>query len=257
MAPAGLVSTRQLAYSSVLTAGCGALLAYFLFGGVAPLLIGAAFAATFPVAGYRRRCRIRRAEDSEAWPRLIEEIRLRTGTLGRSIPQALFEAGRGAPDDWRPAFVAAEREWLLTTDFARTTTWLKRGLASPSADVVVETLLTAHEVGGVDLERWLKDLAEDRMTDLENRKDAATKQAGVRFARMFVLLVPLGMTLAGLGIGTGRSAYESPGGQIAVVIGILATVLCWVWSGRLLTLPEPPRVFEPLAGHHRLRDRSS
>ena len=83
---------------------------------------------------------------------MLEELRLLTGSVGRSIPQALFEVGRRAPAEWRPAFAAAEREWLLTTDFARTTALLKDRLADPTADVVCETLLVAHEVGGSDLE---------------------------------------------------------------------------------------------------------
>jgi tight adherence protein B len=152
--------------------------------------------------------------------------------------------GRRAPNEWRPAFAAAEREWLLTTDLWRTTALLKQRLADPTADVVCETLLVAHEVGGSDLDARLADLIEDRLIDLQGRKDAASRQAGVRFARRFVLLVPLGMTLAGLSIGTGRQAYETPGGQLAVAVGLVAVVACWVWSGRLMRLPEPPRVFE-------------
>ena len=35
------------------------------------------------------------------------------------------------------------------------------------------------------------------------------KQAGVRFARRFVLIVPVGMAVAGLSIGTGREAYRT------------------------------------------------
>ncbi|MGH9060228.1 MAG: hypothetical protein ACRDZY_12045, partial [Acidimicrobiales bacterium] len=58
-----------------------------------------------------------------------------------------------------------------------------------------------------------------------------------------VLLVPLGMAVAGLSIGTGRAAYQTAGGQLAVAAGLLTIVACWVWSGRLMRLPEEPRVF--------------
>jgi tight adherence protein B len=179
----------------------------------------------------------------EAWPRLLEELRLLIGSMGRSIPQALFDVGRRAPHEWMPAFEAAEREWLLTTDFSRTVAILKQLLADATADVVCETLLVAHELGGSDIDGRLADLIDDRVLDLEGRKDANSRQAGVRFARRFVLLVPLGMALAGLAIGTGRSAYETSGGQVAVAVGLVAVVGCWVWSGRLMRLPEEPRVF--------------
>ena len=221
----------------------GAVAGYLLFGAVLPAVVAGLFAASFPISAYRTRRRNSVAAASEAWPRMLEELRLRTGSLGQSIPQALFEVGRRAPSEWRPAFAAAEREWLLTTDFPRTLSLLKDRLADPAVDAVCETLEVAHVVGGADLDARLGDLIEDRVIDLQGRKDAASRQAGVRFARRFVLLVPLGMALAGLSIGTGRSAYQTPGGQLAVTVGLLAVVACWAWSGRLMRLPSEPRVF--------------
>ena len=90
----------------------------------------------------------------------------------------------------RPAFGAAQREWLLSTDFTRTIRVLKSGLADPTADAACETLLVAHEVGGTDLDRRLEALIDDRIQDTQGRKDARAQQAGARFARRFVLIVP-------------------------------------------------------------------
>jgi len=245
MVQAGLgdVKVVEFAGAVAVMAVAGAVGAYVLFGGILPPLVAAGFAAAYPVSAYRARRRTRMAAAAEAWPRLLEELRLRTGSLGRSIPQALFEVGRRAPAEWRPVFAAAEREWLLTTDFPRTIRLLKDGLADPTVDAVCETLVVAHEIGGSDLDSKLADLVEERTLDLQGRKDAASRQAGVRFARRFVLLVPLGMAVAGLTIGTGRSAYETAGGQLAVAVGLLAVMACWAWSGRLMRLPEEPRVF--------------
>lgn len=242
---AGLEDVRPAEFFAVvaLLLVVGFVGAFALFGGVLPALVAGAFAASFPPASYRARRERLRSEAREAWPRMIEEIRLLTGSLGRSVPQALLEVGRRGPEELRPAFAAAEREWLLSTDFARTTRVLKARLADPTADATCETLLVAHEVGGADLDRRLAALAENRLDDLRGRKDARAKQAGVRFARRFVLLVPLGMALAGLSIGTGREAYQSGFGQLLVALGLAVVVLCWLWAGRLLRLPEEERVF--------------
>ena len=237
------VSGAEFAAAVLVVAAAGGVGAYLLFDGLVPAVLSAAFAASFPVAGYRRRRRVRAEAALAEWPRMLEEIRLRTGSLGRSIPQALFEAGRSAPADWRAAFDVAEREWLLTVDFARTVSVLKAGLADATADVVCETLLMAPDVGGPDLDPKLADLIEDRTQDVESRKDAASRLAGVRFARRFVLLVPLGMSVAGLTIGTGRQAYGTAGGQVAVVAGLAAVAACWWWAGRLMRIPVSPRVF--------------
>jgi tight adherence protein B len=108
---------------------------------------------------------------------------------------------------------------------------------------VCETLLIAHEVGGSDVDRRLSALIDDRIADLQGRKDAESQQAGVRFARWFVLVVPFGMALVGLTIGDGRAAFATVGGQIAVAVGLGLMALCWVWAGRLMRLPDEDRVF--------------
>lgn len=242
---AGLVEVAPGAFLSALCAAgaAGAIGGYLIFDAAAPAIAAGFLAGGFPLASYRRRRLDRLDAARQAWPALLEEVRMRAGSMGQSVPQALFEAGRTSPTAWRPAFAIAEREWLLTTDFAATTAALKQALADPTADAVCETLLVAHEVGGSDVDRRLADLIEDRVSDLQARKEAASKQAGVRFARKFVLLVPLGMALAGLSIGSGRAAYASAGGQVAVIVALSAVAGCWAWSGRLLRVDNPPRVF--------------
>jgi tight adherence protein B len=214
-----------------------------VYGGVlVPLAVGVV-AATVPIASARSRRRARRDLAREAWPRMIEELRMQAVSLGRSIPQALLSVGLRGPEEMRPAFAAAQREWLISTDFGRTLDVVKAQLADPTADAVCETLLIAHEVGGTDVDRRLRALIDDRVQDLQGRKDARSKQAGVRFARFFVLIVPLGMAFAGLAIGDGRAAYASPQGQVMILIAFGLMGLCWLWAGHLLKLPEEQRVF--------------
>ncbi|MCH1450267.1 MAG: hypothetical protein L7U66_00570 [Acidimicrobiales bacterium] len=221
----------------------GSLVGFATFGGPFPAIVLGGFVASFPVASYRVRRKERRQRAQEAWPRMIEEIRMQTSSMGRSIPNALFDVGRRGPEELRSAFEAAHHEWLLTTDFTRTVTALKHHLADPSADMTSETLLIAHELGGADLDRRLESLAEDRRQDTQGRKDARSRQAGARFARLFVLAVPAGMALAGMSIGNGRTAYQSSTGQAVVLVALTLIIGCWSWAGLVMRLPEQQRVF--------------
>jgi tight adherence protein B len=246
LARAGLVDVRlsEILVSSAALAVVGGLAGLAVFGAWGPASFVGFALALWPLASCRLRRQQMQAAAQEAWPRLIEEIRLRTTGLGRSVPQALFEAGDGAPVELRPAFAAAHREWTLSTDFERTIAVLKGRLVDPTADAACETLLVAHEMGGTDLDRRLEALIEDRVLDVQCRKDARSRQSGVRFARLFVLLVPFGMALSGMTIGTGRDAYRTPLGQLSVMVGIAAVAACWMWAGRLLRLPDEERVFD-------------
>ncbi|QGG95651.1 type II secretion system F family protein [Actinomarinicola tropica] len=237
------VRTTQFVAATIAVGLAAAAVGGALLGGVAPAVATGILAAGTPFASYRRRRQHRLDLARDAWPHLIEEIRLRVGSLGRSIPQALFEVGERGPVEMRPAFEAAHREWLLTTDFERTTAVLKDRLADPTADVVCETLLVAHALGGSDVGERLAALVEDRILDLQGRKDARAKQAGARFARRFVVLVPVGMALAGMQVGDGRAAYASAAGQAVALVAIGLVAACWWWAGRVMQLPEPERVF--------------
>ena len=161
----------------------------------------------------------------DAWPGLIEELRILVGPMGRPVPQALLEVGLRGPAPLRPAFLAAQREWVLSTDFERMVAVLKDRLADPTADATCETLLVVQEVGG-ELDRRLADLADDRRADLRDRREGDAKQAGARVARWFVVLVPAGMALAGLSVGDGRAAYRTATGQVLAGAGIALVVTC-------------------------------
>ncbi|MGI8794007.1 MAG: type II secretion system F family protein [Acidimicrobiales bacterium] len=245
LAQAGLAEVEPTTFIAAMVALLlgAAVVTYVLFGGPLPAAVAGFGAAASLPASYRARRRRRQADALEAWPRLIDEIRISTGSLGKSVPQALLDAAESAPREMHPAFAAASREWRISTDFGRAVRELQRQLADPTADATCETLLVAHAVGGNDLDSRLSALAEDRRIDVQGRKDAAAKQAGVRFARRFVIVVPIGMALAGMSIGTGRAAYQTPLGQIAVATGLITIAGCWMWAGYFMRLPEERRVF--------------
>lgn len=237
------VGPGQFVTASVVAGLLAGVVAGSVFGVGLPALLVALGAASSPTLLWRRARARRRRAARDAWPRLIEELRVLTGSVGRSVPQALLEVGLRGPEELRPAFRAAQREWALSTDMGRMLGVLKDRLDDPTADAACETLLVAADVGG-DLDSRLAALAEDRRDDLSGRREAEAKQAGARFARAFVIIVPAGMALAGLSVGDGRAAYQTAEGQLLVALGLAVMATCWWWSGRIMRLPEPGRVFD-------------
>lgn len=222
----------------------GMLVGAIAVGGPVAFAVGA-LTATCAVIGRRSADSARRDQARRAWPALLEEVRVLTTSGGRSIPRALFEAGARLPEPTAAAFLAARRAWRVSADFERTLAVLKDRLGEASTDTVCETLLVAHQLGGSDIGRRLARLAEDRRRDLGTRDLAVAKLAGARFARRFVVVVPLGMAVAGQAVGTGRAAFASPGGQAVGLVAACMVAGCWVWAGRFLRLPDEPRIFGP------------
>lgn len=225
------------------SATIGAVIGLGLFGPGLPGLACAVAGGGVGSGRLRAAHESRRDRTAEAWPRILDEVRVLIGAAGRSIPQALFEAGRHAPGELGDAFAAAEREWKVSTDFERATGVLKHLLADATADVTCETLLVAHEVGGIELGTRLDALVEDRSREIQGRKDARARQAGARFSRRFVVAVPIAMALAGMSIGDGRRAYATAGGQLWATVALAMVAGCWWWAGRILRLPPTSRVF--------------
>ena len=218
-------------------------LMWAMFGAVLPAILTGIGALSAPLAVYRNRRAALTEAARDAWPAMLEELRLQVGALGRSVPAALLDVGLRAPTEpTRQAFAAAHREWLLSTDFSRVVRMLQERLADATADTVLETLLVANEIGGTDIDRRLARLSLDRQVDLRHRHEALSRQSGVRFARWFVLIVPFAMALIGLGIGDGRGAYSSLGGQITGGLAVALVAACWWWSGTILRLPPDRRI---------------
>jgi tight adherence protein B len=236
---ASRLRTARLPLGAVLT---GTLVGALAVGGPASLAVGAV-AGACSLLGRRSVHAARREQARRLWPALLEEVRVLTASGGRSIPRALLEAGARTPAPTSEAFVAARQAWRVSADFERTIATLKDQLAEASTDLVAETLLVAHQLGGADVGRRIARLADDRRRDLAARDLAVAKLAGARFARRFVVIVPLGMAVAGQAVGTGRAAFATPGGQAVAILAAALVALCWVWAGTLLRLPDEPRVF--------------
>ena len=236
------VSPLQFVAATLTAAVIAGALAATMFGPTPVALAIAALAGTAPAAHWRRRRATNLTDAQEHWPRLLEEVRVQVGPMGRAIPQALLDVGHRAPPALRPAFAAAQREWNLRTDFERMLSTLKEHLDDASVDATCETLLIVHDVGG-DVDSRLAALAEDRRQDLRDRRESDARQSGARFARWFVVAVPVGMAVAGANVGDGIASYRTSTAQVVVLGAITLVAACWWWAGSIMRLPDEQRVF--------------
>ena len=229
-------------FATTIGAACGAaLIGRILFGSLAAAVACALAAAAVPSRSAAAQAKARLREAVSAWPLVLEETRVRVSGAGQSLPLALFESGQTTA--LSPYLSRAATTWGISTDFERALATLRDQVADPVTDSVVETLLAVYLAGAVNCDERLSALIADRRDDLDARREADARRAGVDFSRRFVLLVPAAMALVAMFFGSGRTAFATATGQRLLVVAIAFTAACWVWSGHLAQIPERPRVF--------------
>lgn len=237
-----VASRRVVVTGSVLAVvSATAVTSMFGFGPVA--LLAATLGAGGGTAASRRVDAQQKRLLRATWPQLLDTVRVDLTLTQVPLADALFGAARRLPSPLSGRFLRAEREWVNSVDFPRALTVLATDCDDPFTDLVCESLRTIARVSARQMNRRLHDVATDLRITVRYAHDAEATLAGARFARRFVVIVPVVMALVGVWVGQGRAAYQTPTGQVVGGVALLVMLACWWWAGRLLKLPEPPRVF--------------
>lgn len=230
-----------------LLASCGAvgvvvLLIGFVLTGSAPIaLCFALFGGFLPFSVVRWRAARRTASLRELWPDVVDHLRSAI-RAGLSLPEALIQLGEKGPVELRCAFRAFGVDYRAGGRFDDALNQLKERLADPVADRIVEALRMTREVGGSDLGKllgtlseFLRDAARTR-SELEARQSWTINAARLAVAAPWIVLLLLATRPEAV------RAYNSPGGAVVLLGGLLISVVCYRVMLRIGALPEDARV---------------
>lgn len=228
----GLCAASFLVAGLVMAAVSGVLVIGVVFG---------ALAAVLPVATVRGRARRRAREHADLWPDAVDNLASAV-RAGLSLPEAVVQLGERGPEGLREPFVRFGRDYQSTGRFDVALDRLKRRLADPTGDRVVEALRLARDVGGGDLGRMLRALSgflrEEARTrgELEARQSWTVNAARLAAAAPWVVLAAMSLqpdVVARYATGTGAAVL---GG------GALVCVVAYRLMLRLGRLPAERRV---------------
>ena len=204
------------------------------------LLFGV-LAGYLPVAAVRGRARRRRQEFADVWPEAVDNLASAV-RAGLSLPDALTGLGSRGPEPLRAAFTQFGLDYQVTGRFNDSLDGLKRRLADPVGDRVVEGLRIAREVGGGDLGRLLRNLSGYLRDDARTRSELESRQAwtvnGARLAVAAPWLVLLMMSFQGEVI----HRYASGTGVLILVLGAATCLLAYRLMMRIGRLPIEKRI---------------
>lgn len=201
----------------------------------------ATFGGYLPIALVRRRAAQRTAERRALWPEVVDN--LTSGVrAGMSLPEAVSQLAVRGPEPLRPPFVDFAADYRATGRFGDCLDRLKVALADPVADRIIESLRIAREVGGSDLGRLLRTLAQFLREDTRTRAELETRQGWTVAAARLALAAPW-VVLAMLSLRPDTvAAYDTAAGVVILAVGAAVSFVSYRVMLRIARLPEDPRV---------------
>ena len=200
------------------------------------LLAGAA-----PVMALRARAHRRQADLRHAWPDAVDHLASAV-RAGLSLPEALAALGVRGPSDLRAAFAAFEVDYRAAGRFDLALDDLKARLADPVGDRVVESLRLARHVGGTDLGRLLRTLADFLRSDARLRGELEARQSWTVNAARLAVAAPWVVLLVLATRPESLAAYSRPAGVVVLGTGAAVSVVSYALMRRIARLPAERRV---------------
>jgi len=222
-----------------LTAGAAA----HVLTGVVPLSLALAVVAGLaPLAVIGSRARARRRASRAVWPDVVDQL-VSAVRSGLALPEALASLSASGPEVTRVAFAEFASRYRSTGSFSLAVDELKRHLADPVADRLVETLRMAREVGGVELPSILRGLGAQLRRESAIRSEVEGRQSWVVNAARLGVAAPWVVLLLLATRPEAAAAYNSPEGVALVVGGLIVSTIAYSLMVRVGRLPEERRWF--------------
>lgn len=233
----------QMLVVGCIVCGAVAAAAVWLVTSIPVLVLLALLAGAIgPVAWLRsRRTMLIRARRA-LWPDLCDLL-IASVRAGMAMPDAVASLAESAPPTVRPAFARFARDMAASGHFSSSIDRLKRSLADPLADRIVETVRMSREVGGTELVPVLRALASSVRADAALRGEVESRQSWTKGAAVLGVVAPWGI-LGMLALRPeGAQAYSSGLGMVVIVGGAVVSVVAYRLMVRVGRLPEPKRWF--------------
>lgn len=194
-----------------------------------------------PYALVKARARSRQTELRELWPDVVDNL-ASSVRAGLSLAEALTAIGHRGPETLRPPFRQFGEDYRATGRFNDCLDRLKRTLADPVGDRIIESLRIAREVGGSDLGRLLRTLSAFLREDARVRAEVEARQSWtVNGARVAVAAPWIVLGMMSLQPGT-VAAYNSFAGLLVLGGGGAACIIAYRLMIRIGRLPTEERV---------------
>lgn len=236
------VTTTQFWMAVLGVATAAFALVYGLTGLIVVSVVPALVVATMPRA-YFSRARARRVQMvQESWTDGLREV-LSSIRSGASLPTAIENLAMFGPAPLREAFQGFGI-YSRSLGVVPALEMVKKDLADPTSDRVIEVLILAYERGGPVVTEILSDLADATTRDLWTLEQVRTETLEHKINARIVFILPwLVLVAMTARSGAFRDFYSTAAGVLVVAMGGVMSLVGIVIASRLGAVPDEPRVF--------------
>lgn len=180
-------------------------------------------------------------ELSTTWPGFLDRTRAKMLTSSRSLPYVIFEENSTDSVFLNELLLCGKREFETSGELERAiqAMW-RQGEDEEVTNYVCSALLDAAGSTSSQMERQLTVISETVRSRNETRQEARSRLAGVRTARTFIVIIPIGMALAGIAFAGSIQPFTTAPSIEQMIVAAAVLALCWHWSTRLMTFPRWP-----------------
>ncbi len=179
---------------------------------------------------------------ASAWPEVLDLI-IASLQSGASITESLAQLGRIGPSVIRADFQKFSETISMGDNFESALGKLKETFADPISDQLFESLYFAAKFGSKNTIKILRELSEYVSSDLALRAEINTRFGWVRNSANLAAFAPWTLLLILRTQENARVAYEQSFGQVIMIVGVIATLLAYLWMNKIARLPKPKRLF--------------
>ncbi len=203
----------------------------------------AALVYVFPILKAKQGSQRRRRELVNAWPEILD-LMISGLHSGLSIAESIEGLETRGPELTRELFKECKEMLRSDGDMKATLALIKTYFDEAMADQICEVLDFARSTGSRDTTVTLRTLGNFIRSEIAMKEEIRVKHGWIRNSAAVASVAPwLLLSVLWLQPNT-RAAYSTAAGAAVLVIGVVMSLLAFLWMHRAGRLPETPRVFQ-------------
>lgn len=182
----------------------------------------------------------RRDELASFWPGYLDQVRAKMLTSSRALSYVFYDESFAGSAFLRELLDQGKREFENSGDLEKSFLTIWRFANNETTNYVCSSLWEVLGGTSSQIEQQLMLISSVLRSRNALEHEANSRLAGVRTARAFIVIIPVGMALAGISFAGATAPFLTKPAILQILIALAILAMCWYWSSRLMSFPRTP-----------------